>query len=378
MLATRPLWQTDASPARPPPLAPSAAPAKNGAPDADPAAAWRLLRRFEQFNEAAALQASMVQAGAVLRHDAGSLSGWMALGRARDALADFDRARALFARAERVAPASSATARATADTWLATGDLDTAWRTLVRAAARAPDDLENTRRLLLLAHTLEDFGAADRWAERLENRVTRQAGALAELARHRYLSGNFDQAVQLSNIALRLNLLDRWDADAVFMRIKRDEAIGSGRFSGAIALLRERHAELFADPPRIVPGNIQQAVDLASLLQGAGASERADTLLRSAVAAYGQPGFTLGSARTVILSARAEALALLGEERAALTELERIVDAGWRVQWRWETELNLNFVALRDAPGFRRLVERIEADVGVHRERLRAAGLPGA
>ena len=57
-----------------------------------------------------------------------------------------------------------------------------------------------------------------------------QADALAALAHHRYLTGSFEQAVQLSNIALRLGLNDRWDADAVFTRIKRDEAIADGGF----------------------------------------------------------------------------------------------------------------------------------------------------
>jgi hypothetical protein len=92
------------------------------------------------------------------------------------------------------------------------------------------------------------------------------------------------------------------------------------------------------------------------------------------VSAYGEPGFTNGSARAVILPARAEALALLDEQAAALTELERIVAGGWRIQWRWETDLNANFIALRDAPGFRRIIRRIEDDVAVQRRRLGATG----
>ena len=59
---------------------------------------------------------------------------------------------------------------------------------------------------------------------------------------------------------------------------------------------------------------------------------------------------------------------------AALAELDRVVDAGWRLQWRWETDLNANFIALRDAPGFRRIIGRIEADVADQRRRLRAGG----
>jgi len=115
-------------------------------------------------------------------------------------------------------------------------------------------------------------------------------------------------------------------------------------------------------------------VDLAFLLQQVGAAERAETVLESVVAAYGEAGFTAGSAREVILPARAEALALLGDQAAALAELERVVEDGWRIQWRWETDLNANFIALRDAPGFRRIIRRIEDDVAVQRRRLGAAG----
>ena len=237
-----------------------------------------------------------------------------------------------------------------------------------------PDGLDAASRLLLLSNALENFGAADRWADRVGHRVTRQADALAALAHHRYLTGNFDQAVQLSNIALRLGLSDRWDADAVFMRIKRDEAISDGQFARAIELMRERHPALFEAEPRIVPGNAQQAVDLAFLLQQVGEPGRAESILRRVIAAYGEDGFTQGSARTIILPVRAEALALLDDGEAALAELERVVDRGWRIQWRWETELNANFIALRDAPGFRRIIRRIENDVAAQRRLLHATG----
>jgi tetratricopeptide (TPR) repeat protein len=374
VLATRPLWWPETGGPPPTPAPAAEAPGAPVTPAADPAATWRLLRHYEQYNEPEALQAALTQAGAVLRRDAASLPGWLALGRARDAMQDFQRARRVYARAGIIAPGAAAPDLAAGDTWLADGDLGAALSRMLRASAKAPDELESASRILMLSNALEDFAAADRWAEWLGRRVTRQAEALAALAHHRYLTGSFEQAVQLSNIALRLGLSDRWDADAVFTRIKRDEAIADGGFARAIDLLRERHPALFEPIPRIVPGNIQQAVDLAFLLQQAGQSERAEILLRRAVDAYGAPGFTSGSARTVILPVRAEALALLGEERAALAELDRVVDAGWRLQWRWETDLNANFIALRDAPGFRRIIGRIEADVADQRRRLRAGG----
>ena len=375
VLATRPLWWPEAGERHPAPRPAAEAPGADAPPPTvDPDAMWRLLRHYEQYNDPEALQAALAQAGAVLRRDAASLAGWLALGRARDAMQDFDRARRMYARAALIAPNAPAPDLAAGDSWLASGNLPAAWARTLRAAAKSRGELAAASRLLLLSNALEDFAAADHWADWLGRRVTRQADALAALAHHRYLTGNFDQAVQLSNIALRLGLSDRWDADAVFLRIKRDEAIADGQFTRAIDLVRERHPDLFEPLPRIVPGNVQQAVDLAFLLQQVGAAERAETVLESVVAAYGEAGFTAGSAREVILPARAEALALLGDQAAALAELERVVEDGWRIQWRWETDLNANFIALRDAPGFRRIIRRIEDDVAVQRRRLGAAG----
>jgi len=333
-----------------------------------------MLAHYEQYNDPAALHGALGQAGAVLRRDAASLPGWMAIGRGRDALDDFEAARRIYERAGIIAPDAAEPDFASGETWLAEGDLGAAWLSMLRAATKAPDDLLPASRLLLLSNAMEDFGAADRWADWLADRVTRQAEALAALAYHRYLTGEFEQAVQLANIALRLGLADDWAAEAAFLRIKRDEAIADGRFDRAIEILRERHAELFEPEPVIVPGNIQQAVDLAFLLQQSGRRDRAESLLRRAVEAYGEPGFTAGSARRVILPARAEALALLGEDALALAELDRVVSLGWRVQWRWETELNANFIALRDSAGFRRIVDRLEDDAAAQRRLLHATG----
>lgn len=333
-----------------------------------------MLLHYGQYNDPAALHGALGQAGAVLRRDAASFPGWMAVGQGRDALNDYEAARRIYARAGMIAPGAAEPERASGETWLAEGDLGAAWLSMLRAAAKAPDDLLPASRLLLLSNAMEDFGAADRWADWLAGRVTRQSEALAALAYHRYLTGEFEQAVQLANIALRLGLVDDWAADAVFLRIKRDEAISDGRFERVIEILRERHADLFEAEPRIVPGNIQQAVDLAFLLQQTGRRDMAEALLRRAVAAYGEPGFTAGSARVAILPARAEALALLGENEPALDELDRVVSVGWRFQWRWETELNANFIALRDSPGFRRIVDRLEDDAAAQRRHLHATG----
>ena len=71
-------------------------------------------------------------------------------------------------------------------------------------------------------------------------------------------------------LSLRLDLPDRWGSDAIFMRIKRDEAIATGDPAAGIEVLTGHHPDLLLDPPRVTAANVQQAVDLAKLMQLAG------------------------------------------------------------------------------------------------------------
>jgi Tfp pilus assembly protein PilF len=329
-----------------------------------------LMLEFERFNRPGSLQAALRQAGEAMASDPASKDAWLVLGRGRDAMGNYLKARQVYARALSINPAAIQGYRLTAQTWLPDGKLEQAQPWLIEAQKRNPDDLLAAASLLQLAHTLEDYPAAEYWSEWIERRVTRQPAALAALAVHHYLTGNFQRAIQYGNIARRLGLDGDWQADAIFTRIKRDEAIATGQYTAAIKIISDRHPSLVSDPPQIVPGNVAQAVDLAYLKNLAGEKPEAERLLNLVLKAYDQPLFTAGSARAAVLPARAEALALLGHPGAAMAELRRIVDQGWRVMWRWETELNANFIALREDSAFRALVRRLEDDVTAQRARI--------
>jgi tetratricopeptide (TPR) repeat protein len=329
-----------------------------------------LMLEFERFNRPGSLQAALRQAGEAMASDPASKDAWLVLGRGRDAMGNYLKARQVYARALSINPAAIQGYRLTAQTWLPDGKLEQAQPWLIEAQKRNPDDLLAAASLLQLAHTLEDYPAAEYWSEWIERRVTRQPAALAALAVHHYLTGNFQRAIQYGNIARRLGLDVDWQADAIFTRIKRDEAIATGQYTTAIKIISDRHPSLVSDPPQIVPGNVAQAVDLAYLKNLAGEKPEAERLLNLVLKAYDQPLFTAGSARAAVLPARAEALALLGHPGAAMAELRRIVDQGWRVMWRWETELNANFIALREDSAFRALIRRLEDDVTAQRARI--------
>ena len=328
------------------------------------------MLEFERLNQPGSLRAAFQQAGEAMESNPASEDAWFVLGRGHDAMGNYIKARQTYARAITMNPTADRAYRLTAQTWLPGGKLAQAQPWLIEAQKWNPDDLLAAANLLQLAHSLEDYLAAEYWAEWIERRVTRQPQALAALAVHHYLTGNFQKAIQYSKIARRLGLDRNWQADAIFTRIKRDEAIATGQYTAAIKAISERHPNLVSEPPQIVPGNVAQAVDLAYLKNLAGQKPEATRLLNLVLEAYGKPMFTAGSARAAVLPAKAEALALMGHAGAAVAELRHIIDQGWRVMWRWETELNANFISLRENSAFQSLIQELEADVAEQRSRI--------
>jgi hypothetical protein len=186
---------------------------------------------------------------------------------------------------------------------------------------------------------------------------------MAMLASHFYLSGSFELALQYSNIALKFDLPNRWNSDAVFMRIKRDEALAAGDPESGIRLFANRHPGLFQKHPEITADNIGQATDLALLLKMAGRSSEARRLLANVLAAYDQPYVVSAPFAAGLVPVKAEALAILGEHAESLAELRRAIDQGWRLHWRWKTALNPNFNDVRQTAEFQAMVAELEADM---------------
>jgi TolB-like protein len=299
-----------------------------------------------------------------------SISTLFIFARTLGALDDNEGARAAFTRIREIDPSSQLGYGPTAGTYFASGQVDMALYWLRRGQQADPDDFEMGGWMVFAYDTLEDYIGAQEWSTWLNSWVTNQPQPMAMQARHHYLVGNFEIALQYSNLALNLGLPNRWNSDAIFMRIKRDEALANGTPEAGIAVFREHHPQLFQSPPEITADNLLQAVDLALLLKLSGQQEETTTLLEAALAAYEQPYFTSGSQRERLVPAKAEALAILGDEQAALTELRRIIDNGWRLYWRWETNLNPNFNDLHKNTEFQAMVQELEADIAQQRERV--------
>ena len=141
-----------------------------------------------------------------------------------------------------------------------------------------------------------------------------------------------------------------------------------------MTLLRQAHPELFEQNPSLDASNVLQAIDAVHLLRKEQQNDVAEKLLQAVLATYARP---YAVTRPWHSSGKAQALAMLGETRAALDELRRQVDAGWRLFWRWETELNPNFASLREEPEFQAMVEFLRTDMARQRQSLRALEASG-
>ncbi len=305
--------------------------------------------------------------------DPRSIDGMLLTASIHDALADYGEARAVYARIREIDPSNPLGYARAASSFFPEGRLDEALQWLRRAQETDPADIELGGWMVFLNDCLEDFDASGYWSDWLERRITRQPLPMAMKARHHYLTGNFQMALQYANLAIRLDLEDRWNSDSIFMRIKRDEALAYGDPNGGITVFAERHPELLEAEPQIAPGNILQATDLAQLLKLAGRGAESRRLLLAVIDVYEQPGFTNGSMRAWLAPVKAQALAILGERKRALEELRRIIDGGWRVYWRWETDLNANFNSIREDIEYRAIVSELEADMAEQRTRGQAA-----
>ncbi|MCJ7814710.1 MAG: hypothetical protein MUP31_01535, partial [Xanthomonadales bacterium] len=151
-----------------------------------------------------------------------------AAGLAFSALGNHEAARVNFARIREIDPSSPLGYAPVSRVYIAEGRLDRALYWMREAQANDPGDFDSGAWMVLLYDCLEDYDYAGYWSEWLDNRVTNQSGPMAIQASHYYLAGNFELALQYSNIALKLDLPDRGNSDAIFMRIKRDEALAEG------------------------------------------------------------------------------------------------------------------------------------------------------
>ena len=284
------------------------------------------------------------------------------LGRALISLGRFDEAMSAFSRISQIDPDNPYAAHGSGLAAILGGKLRQAAYWSDKTSAYDPADYENPATSAVIYISLGDFETATARVETALYIGPDEPYPLSTAAILQAVLGNRDQAVRIARTALAAQVDDRWHSELVFLKVMRDEAILSGVYEESLAWYRQLTPGLFNDPPAVTANNVQKAVDLAHLLQLAGEHGRAESILLSAIEEYDRR-YTKGAANYPLGVAKAEALAMLGRTDEALDSLDRCVDDGWRLLWRWNTVLNPNFDSVRQDPRFTALLKEIEADL---------------
>ena len=301
----------------------------------------------------------------------GNLNG---LARIYGARGEVDKALELYARIRQLDPSSPYGIGPVAGVYLGIGNLVEGTKWLFKAISSDPEDSDLSNWVARTYTDLGDFDRARQWLSWAEQSQNLNPMTLTNRAIFEVFEGNTDAAMELGRQTLVNHTVDRWGSETTAVRAVLIGAFNQGRANNALQLFRQIQPELFEAVPVINGGNALQAVDAAHLLQLAGQNELASTLLQAVLAAYDVP---YAISDTWVLTAKAQALALLGEKQAALNELRQQVDNGWRTLWRWETEFNPNFESLRDEPEFLAIIEFLSTDMARQLKDVRAMEAAG-
>ena len=262
----------------------------------------------------------------------------------------------------------------TAGPYLSIGNLVEGNRWLFKAMASDPEDSDISNWVVRTYIDLGDLNRARQWLSWTEQNQNLNPMTLTNRAILDVIESNPDAAMELGRQTLENHTFNRWGSETLAVRTLLIGAIDQGRTDSALELLRQVQPELFETAPTINGGNAVQAVDIAHLLQLAGQNKMAGKLLQAVLEAYDVP---YAISDEWLRTGKAQALALLGENEAALNELRQQVNNGWRHLWRWDTELNPNFESLREEPEFLAIIEFLDADMARQLEDVRAMEAAG-
>jgi len=258
---------------------------------------------------------------------------------------------------------------------IATGKLDTAVLLINRYMEQVGDDAYFRASLALIwcYRALNDLDTAEFWLDRLTASsasayLVNHERTLAFIARrdyektsellHRWVGEALDSPQQLDRIAWYEMIIGH-DTHAM-------------RLYDRIENMRTEPAQLLGnlfDEGRLPFGHLP-AVNAANLYLKAGQINRGRDLLdqsRQLVTSWVDDHRYRSGALYILASIHA----IEGNEQAALTEMQRAIEAGWVRPWLMSQDPNL--VLLREDPEFHRLVAELEAGLKIMLQRLRLA-----
>jgi len=251
------------------------------------------------------------------------------------------------------------------------GRIDEATMWLSNALEVAPTDAGTMSFLAMMYLTLGDFDTAEQWLDRSlvaqPDNVTQKVFRLSLLI----LRDNKDERGEAEDVAndVYAQINETNEFGGFFLSHLRDIDIANGRYDEAL----RRYATIFpeivsADEPGINRANFFAAVEIAYLHFQSGEEEQGRQLLEAAIPIINTVpilsvyGSGWGNARSY---------ALLGKKDEALAELQRGVNAGWRMGWRYAFDHDPIFASLRDEPEFAAMRAEIATDMAEQLEHVR-------
>lgn len=292
-----------------------------------------------------------------------SSSVWHRLARVREQLGQLEEALAAYARVRELDPASSQGKGPTAGVYELQGKIFSSLYWLHEGWRADPVDLDLANWVIRGYITLGDSDSARAWLHTIVDQNPEFPMTLANQVILHVQEGRVETAARLAVQHLSGSHGGRWGSATTVVTALLVDAVQREDAAPALSLLRRHKPDLFQPSPDVDANNVLLAVDTAQLLMLDGQHQQAEALLQAVILFADQPYALTGSPNAWRVTAKARALALLGEKEASLKELEKQIEAGWRVLWRWQLLHNPNFDGLRDEPAFRDLVEHLEEDM---------------
>jgi len=296
------------------------------------------------------------------------------LAASHEAMEDFDKALSQFAKIRQIDPSSSAGIGPAAGIYLAIGEIAQSQYWVYKAMVADPDDVELPNWIVRAYMDYGDYSSAGRWLDWIEQNYESAPMTLSSRAMLDVYNGNLGLAAAVAQRALLEKLPNRWGSNQIMVRVLLKQAIAQKQSAEMLKILTVADPGLFETTPQIRAANVILAIDTAHLLMLENRLEEARNLLQTVISFYEIPY----AGRTPwLVSGKAQALALLGEKQAAITELRRQVDKGMRLFWLWNTELNPNFNQLRSDPEFQAIVDFLRKEVAMQFQQLQSMEAAG-